>query len=121
MHPKAIPISLTLAVRSSKLGRGISDADVEALVAINRRLAGELAGELAAKGDIARSRTRVRLAYREVGGGGFIPWLLTQLDRKGRLRCLFVPAAERGAGRPMIGASASHLTGHDADGVATRP
>lgn len=83
---------------SSRLGRGVTDADVEALVTINRRVA----QELAANGDIARIRTRVRQAYREDGGSGFVPWLQTQMNKKDRLRSLAAPTAERGANRPAI-------------------
>lgn len=93
--PEARDTEFAIA-RSSRLGRGVNDAEVEALVAINRRLA----EELAANGAIGRIRTRVRLAYREDGGGGFVPWLLTQMNKKGRLRSLFIRTAERGASRP---------------------
>jgi len=80
-------------LESSRLGVGVTDATIETLVAINRRMA----NALGANGDIPRIRTRVRLAYRESCGGGLIPWLLAQMNRKDHLRSLFVPAAEHRA------------------------
>lgn len=87
---------------SSGLGRGINDADVDAIIVINRHVA----GKLAAGGDIPRVRARIRLAYREGGGGGFIPWMLGQIYKKGRLRSVFDPASEQGRLCPMIRAAA---------------
>ncbi len=60
---------------------------MEALVAKNRHVA-EI---LLPNHDMGRVRTRVRLAYRESGSGGFVPWLLAQMDKKARLRSQFVP------------------------------
>jgi len=90
-------------LRSSSLGRGVTDANVEALVAVNRRVAEKMAGNA----DIERIRTRVRLAYRENGGGGFVSWLLGGMRRKERLGTPSAPTGERGIGRPPIGLMAS--------------
>lgn len=76
---------------SSTGGRGVDDGDIDALVAINRRMARSLAGT----GDIARIRTRVRLAYRESGCNGFCPWLLAQMDKKVRVCVLAATGGER--------------------------
>lgn len=85
--------------RSSRLGRGVTDAEVAALVAINRRMA----DHLTANGDVTRVRTRVRLAYREGGGGvGFVPWLLSQMHKMDRVRALVAPAADRRASRVAV-------------------
>lgn len=73
--------------RSSGLGRAVTDADVETLVAINRQVAFDLMTD----GDIPRIRTRARLAYREGSGGGFIPWLVNEMATKDRLRVLVAP------------------------------
>lgn len=82
--------------QSSRLGRGVTDSDVAALVAINRRTA----GELLADGDITRVCIRVRLAYRESGAGiGFVPWLLAAMNGRDRIGALFPPAPDRLAGR----------------------
>ncbi len=85
--------------RSSTLGRGVKDADVEAMVAINRRMAEQLAVRI----DVVRIRTRARLAYREGGGGGFFTWLLGQMNRKARIRSMVATAAEGGGLRCVIG------------------
>ena len=66
---------------SSGHGRRISDGNVEALIAINRRVAGELAGGR----DIDRIRARAWLGYQDGNEGGFLPWLTAQLSKKRRL------------------------------------
>jgi len=88
---------------SSRLGRGVTDADIDAMVAIKRRVA----RELAANNDIARIRTRARLAYREDGSGGFNSWLVSQMNKTHRLQALAFSAIETSPGRPVIGISAS--------------
>ncbi len=81
--------------RSSKLGFGVSDADLAALVTINRRFSEELVdGD-----DIARIHTKVRLAYREGGeGGGFFPWLLMRMFRPAAPASRHVRTASRDTG-----------------------
>jgi len=90
-------------LRSSSHGHGLSDATVSALAGLNRRLA----AELAANGDVARICTRVRLAYRERGHGGFVAWLLNEIHSKDRLGAVFAPAAAGRVGAPLRAATAS--------------
>ena len=87
---------------SSSRGNGINDAEIEAIIAINRRVADHLAD-----GDVlARIMTSIRLIYREGGGGEYIPWILGQIYKMGRLRSAFDPTSEQGRLRPTIRAAA---------------
>jgi hypothetical protein len=87
---------------SARLGSGVNDADVEAIIAINRRVAASLADH----GDIACAGSGIRLAYREGGGGGYVPWMLEQIYKKGRLRSIFDPTSEQARLHPTIRAAA---------------
>jgi len=87
---------------SSSRVNGISDAEVEAIITINRRVAEHLAdGD-----DMAGILNSIRLIYREGGGGGYIPWMLGQIYKKGRLRSAFDPTSEHGRLHPAIRAAA---------------
>ena len=93
--PLPSPRDVHFAIRrSARLGRGLADADIEALVAINHHAAEELAGG----GDMAGIRSRVRLAYRRRGrGDGFLAWLLGRIGPRGRGMSRPVPAVEPAA------------------------
>lgn len=66
----------------ARLGRDVTDADVNAVMAINRRTAADLAG----CGNLDRVRTRIRLAHAESGSGDFLAWLLIQVTRRNGLQ-----------------------------------
>jgi hypothetical protein len=69
---------------SCKCGCGVADEEVEALIEIGHRTAGQLA-----KGrDVAGIRRRAELAWREIGRThrlALLPWLLAEMARKARL------------------------------------
>ena len=60
---------------SSAPSRDAAGADVAGLISINRRVAEKRAND---DSNLTHLRIRIRLAYREGGSGGFIPWLLSQ-------------------------------------------
>ncbi|HIJ61879.1 MAG TPA: hypothetical protein HPQ04_04230 [Rhodospirillaceae bacterium] len=64
--------------RSSCVGHSLSDADVETLCAINRRISRDIARNI----DIPRVRARAELAHQEAHGDGFMTWLLGEAHRK---------------------------------------
>ncbi|KIL99592.1 hypothetical protein CCC_04108 [Paramagnetospirillum magnetotacticum MS-1] len=89
-------------MNSAALGMGISDAVVGAVVVINR----QIAGQLACGADLDGIRARVRLAYRESGGGsGFAPWALAQIYTRSRRRSAFPRTEQRGGCQAEAGAN----------------
>lgn len=93
-------------LNSAGLGKGLSDAAIDSVIAINRKIA----LELTVGGDIARICSRVRLAYRESGaGGGFAAWTLAQIYKKSRLRSVFSSASPPRDCRPAIRAAAARI------------
>jgi hypothetical protein len=72
--------------RSSGLGVGVSDSNVAALIAINRRMA----REITANSDLPHICSRVQLAFRESGGDVLMPWLLAKMRMKAQLQSVFI-------------------------------
>lgn len=67
-----------------RMGLGVSDAHVHALIAINRRVSAELAG-----GDIARIRERAYFIWEGLGrprGHDLDHWLMAEFEMLGRQR-----------------------------------
>lgn len=88
---------------SSGLGKGLSDATIDSVIAINRKIA----LDLTLGGDITRICSRVRLAYRESGGGGgFAAWTLIQIYKKSRLKSVFSSGSPPRSCHPAIRAAA---------------
>ena len=92
--------------RSATQGIGVNDGEIEAIITINRRVA----KQLAAGGDVERIRTRIRLAYREGDGRGFIPWILEKMYEKSRLKSFFDPNGGQEAFHPVSYAAALECT-----------
>jgi hypothetical protein len=89
-------------VWSSNPGQSVADGNIAGLVSINRQAAEKLADT----GNVGHTRIRIRLAYRESGCGGFIPWLLSRIDRRVSLLSMSIPSVERDADGAAIGAAA---------------